>query len=96
MAKPRKYTRYQYRRDPHTAEMDLQGGKAPIFKPDETTAEWLARLRTAGFTEEMLNAIQAITSLEGFVDFCKAQNVAEADIAGKRLLTNMLEDGARN
>lgn len=67
--------------------MPAQGRKEPFFIEPETQDAWLNRLRVAGFSDDLVNEILEVRSLQAFIDFCHNRNVAEADIDGERLIS---------
>lgn len=88
MVKPRKETRYHYRRDTMTAK-DFNEQQSKLGRPDlELESTWKDRMRAYGVTEEQLDAFVEVRSLEAFIDYCREQDIELADIAGGRLESN--------
>lgn len=87
MAKPSKYTRYQYRKSP-VSNTHAEIGRSSVSHTDESEAEWIGRMKGFGITDEQIEAFVLIRSLEAFVDYCREQQLDIAYIDGSRLDTN--------
>jgi len=87
MAKPSKYTRYQYRKSPQTVE-ERKASTSRETIVEETEKDWIKRLEALGITMEQIDAFLEVRSLEAFVNYCRDQGIELADIAGKRLTSN--------